>query len=122
MPARPGQAKPNIRDYRVATNDRRTLMDASALAREHAPAAIRALVRGLSDPQHYVVAANSLLDRGFGRPAQHQHVTTDGQVTMLHLIAARAIAAELPALDVKPVDTNVTVDADVSTAKEQPDE
>jgi hypothetical protein len=44
--------------------------DIHALARPHAPAAIEALVKALSDPDRCIPAAIALLDRGFGKPAQ----------------------------------------------------
>jgi hypothetical protein len=78
------------------------LVDAAALARQHAPAAIAALVRGLRDPERYIIAAQTLLDRGFGRAAQHVTTETTGSMTVLHLLAARAIAAELPTIEAKP--------------------
>jgi hypothetical protein len=41
-----------------------------ALAREHTPEAIAALVRALKRPAHAVPAAVALLDRGWGKPTQ----------------------------------------------------
>lgn len=41
-----------------------------ALARSHAPAAIKALVDALADPKSKVAAATALLNRGFGMPNQ----------------------------------------------------
>jgi hypothetical protein len=46
------------------------VLDIAALAREHGPAAIQTLVACLRDPRHKIAAAQALLDRGFGRPAQ----------------------------------------------------
>lgn len=40
------------------------------LARQHSPAAIRALVDALTKPGERVAAANALLDRGYGKPGQ----------------------------------------------------
>ena len=77
-------------------------IDIGALARQHAPAAIAALARGLRDAKHYPYCATALLDRGFGKPAQHVSTETNGQLTVLHLMAARAIAAELPTIEAKP--------------------
>jgi len=49
---------------------------------------------GDSDPRIRLAAANSLLDRGFGRPSQQ--VTVDGDSTtssvLQHLLAARLVA------------------------------
>jgi hypothetical protein len=44
--------------------------DIHALAREHAPAAIKALVDALRDKDRAIPAAIALLDRGYGRPPQ----------------------------------------------------
>lgn len=44
--------------------------DIKELARQHADAAIQALVEALSDPKQRVAAAQALLDRGFGKPKQ----------------------------------------------------
>jgi hypothetical protein len=41
-----------------------------ALAREHTPTAIAALVAALSNERERVPAAVALLDRGWGKPAQ----------------------------------------------------
>jgi hypothetical protein len=56
------------------------------------------------DKKLRLAAAQMLLDRGFGRPAQH--VTTDGE-TMLHLLACQSIGAVLhgEALLEKPAPT-----------------
>jgi hypothetical protein len=43
--------------------------DIHALARQHAPEAIQALVDALKDPDRAIPAAIALLDRGYGRPA-----------------------------------------------------
>src|SRR3954451_22801621 len=42
-----------------------------ALAREHPPAAIAALVDALGSPRERVAAATALLDRAWGKPTQH---------------------------------------------------
>src|SRR5262245_22096821 len=67
--------------------------DISALARAHGPQAIATLVRCLSDPRHKVAAAQALLDRGYGRPQQTTRV--EGDVNVLHLLAARLVSQEL---------------------------
>jgi hypothetical protein len=78
-----------------------------ALARTHTTAAVRALAEALRDPKLKVQAAVAILDRAWGKPAQH--VTTDGETSLIvqHLLAAREVAAELPVIDAKPepVDT-----------------
>jgi hypothetical protein len=73
-------------------------LDVQELARTHTTAAIRALARGLSDPKQYVAAANALLDRAYGRPAQR--IETDGpqSITILHLVAARGFKPD-PTID-----------------------
>jgi hypothetical protein len=48
----------------------RVVADIQTLARQHAPAAVHALVEALRDPRTKVPAAIALLDRGFGRPVQ----------------------------------------------------
>ena len=68
------------------------------LARQHGPAAIRALVEALKRPSTQVQAAVALLDRGFGRPVQAHEIThhvdarhlTDAELTAL---AAAGMAA-----------------------------
>ena len=45
-------------------------LDIQALAREHTPDAIRALVAALANPRERVAAAVALLDRGWGKPIQ----------------------------------------------------
>jgi hypothetical protein len=54
--------------------------DIKELAREHAPAAIRALVEALADPKQRVAAAVALLDRGFGKPKQE--IETSGGMNL----------------------------------------
>jgi hypothetical protein len=67
------------------------------MCREHAPEALAALLRGLSDPKHYVNAATALLDRGFGKP--NQPIEAGGQsINVLHLVAAREISAHLQSI------------------------
>jgi hypothetical protein len=67
-----------------------------ALAREHTPAAIAALVAALGNPRERVAAAVALLDRGWGKPAQTvTDATTGEKVTFLHLVAARSISDQI---------------------------
>lgn len=65
--------------------------DIQELARQHTPAAIRALVDALTKPGERVAAANALLDRGYGKPGQ----TVD---LRHHLPAATATDADLLAI------------------------
>ena len=81
MPFKPGQSgNPNGRP-RVRLPDGRSLSD---VAKEHTPAALRALVSILRDKQSpaaaRVQAATALLDRGWGRP--HQSVSAELTGTM----------------------------------------
>jgi hypothetical protein len=72
-------------------------VDIAALAREHGPKCIAVLAEMLDDPNRKVrgFAAQVLLDRGFGRAPQ----TVQGQdaepFTVMHLVAAREISANL---------------------------
>lgn len=52
--------------------------DAQALAREHTPAAIAALVKALANPRERVPAAVALLDRAWGKPLQPTDLTSNG--------------------------------------------
>ena len=45
-------------------------LDIQALARQHTPDAIAALVAALANPRERVSAAVALLDRGWGKPTQ----------------------------------------------------
>jgi len=67
--------------------------DIAALARQYGPHAIRTLVQCLGDPRQRVAAATALLDRGYGRPQQTTRV--EGDVNVLHLLAARLVSQEL---------------------------
>lgn len=51
------------------------MVEVQRLAREHATEAIQALVEALNHRRTRVAAAIALLDRGFGRPAQHTQIT-----------------------------------------------
>ena len=57
-------------------------------------------MEALRDPRHKVAAAQALLDRGWGKPTQT--IETTGDSTVLHLIAAQAISAELLELQPPP--------------------
>jgi hypothetical protein len=79
------------------TGRSRDSLDIAKVARQYGPKCIEVVAKLLTDRDKKVrlSAAQTLLDRGFGRPAQH--VTTDGEqnVTLMHLVAARAISVEL---------------------------
>lgn len=65
-------------------------LDVQALAREHTSEAIATLVNALTDGRHCVAAANSLLDRGWGKPREHVQLDGTSRVTsvVLHIVAA----------------------------------
>jgi HEAT repeat protein len=90
----------NLRPWRagVSGNPGGRPKGIEALAREHTPAAIAALVAALSEPRERVAAAVALLDRGWGKPAQTvTDATTGEKITFLHLTAMRAFSDELAA-------------------------
>jgi hypothetical protein len=69
----------------------KVVAEVKELAREHTAEAIHTLVSIMSHPKAApaarVSAANALLDRGYGKPPQHQHITgEDGPrfVALLH--------------------------------------
>lgn len=63
--------------------------DIAALAREHTEAAIDALVEIMSNetasPSARIAAANTLLDRGYGRARQSQDVEPNGSDAFLQI-------------------------------------
>lgn len=75
-------------------------LDVQALARRHTEPAIRALIEALRDPRLKVQAAQALLDRGWGKPAQTIHAQSEA--TVLHLIAAQEAGDELLRNPLKP--------------------
>ena len=78
--------------------------DLGELARVHTWDAVMALVEALKRPRDAVAAANSLLDRGYGKPMQTVHVRRIKDITDLD-------DAELAAL------AGITIDGDTA---EQP--
>src|SRR5215469_2132966 len=92
-------------DATTAREKRQDIMDCAALAKVHTPAAIRTLARALNNPTHCVAAANALLDRAWGKPAQTVHSETN--VNILHLIAAQAFGEQLQMTGQTNVDTPV---------------
>jgi hypothetical protein len=75
------------------------------LARAHTQDAIKALVAALTNPRERVQAAIAILDRAYGKPQQHVSTTNETTVTTQHLLAARAVALELPMIDVPTAPT-----------------
>jgi hypothetical protein len=77
----------------------RAVVEVTELARQETAASIRALVRVRdaedTPPAAVVAAATALLDRAWGRPPQA--ITTDPATNpiALHLVAAKAISAQL---------------------------
>lgn len=114
-PARAGRWKPGQSGNPTGKNGHNKLFDAAALARSHAPEAIKALVIALRYPKERVPAAIALLDRGFGKPLQEQHISTESSLTVLHILAARALSNELKAIDGN-VSTDVVEATPVDTA------
>jgi|SRR5215831_18841259 len=77
-------------------------VDLPAICRGHTLAAVNVLVECLQDPDKRIslAAARELLDRGHGRPVQPVAGEVNGQlnVTLLHLVAAREVSAQITAL------------------------
>jgi hypothetical protein len=69
----------------------RELRDVQALAREHTPEAIAALVEALKDERYRVSAAGHLLDRAWGKPAAPLELDGTDRVTgiVLTIVSAR---------------------------------
>jgi hypothetical protein len=62
-----------------------------ALARQHTPAAIAALVKALANERERVPAAQALLDRAWGKPIQPTDVTSNGETTRFVILGAAEI-------------------------------
>jgi hypothetical protein len=92
------------------------VLDVQALARAHTTAAIQTLVGALKDPKLKVQAAEALLSRGWGKPTQTIETTNDS--TVLHLIAAQAISAELLQLQSPPPIAHQAAPADLDAPLE----
>jgi hypothetical protein len=73
----------------------KSALNVQELARAHTKDAIRALVRGLNDPKHYVHAAQVLLERGWGKPVQPVQDEGQKSIGVLHLVAAREVSEEI---------------------------
>jgi hypothetical protein len=74
-------------------------IDIAALAREHGPKCIEVVAQLLTDKDKRLrlAAAQTLLDRGFGRAPATLSVDGGADYLGLHLLAARSIATELRA-------------------------
>ena len=85
MPGRSGNPRGRPRaDYDIAR-----------MCREHAPEAVATLVAALKDPRNKVVAAEALLNRGFGRPPQNLSIESRTTGLQLHLLAAQSVSNQL---------------------------
>ena len=82
-----------------------------ALSRQHAPAAIRALVKALDDERLCVQAAAALLDRGFGRPAQ----TLNANVSFLDGLSTTELGSLEASLSALAGDTGETAERGATT-------
>jgi hypothetical protein len=72
----PGKGRPFQRGISANPGGQpKAAKDVREMARELGPAAIRALQRGLNDPDKYHYCATALLDRGFGKPRQEFDAT-----------------------------------------------
>jgi hypothetical protein len=69
--------------------------DIAAMCREHAPEAVATLVAALKDPRHKIAAAQTLLDRGFGRPVQPIEGDGANGIVLLHRQAAELVSQEI---------------------------
>jgi len=95
-------------------------IDISALARVHGPRCIEVVVEMLKDedPRVRLGAANALLDRGYGKPAQRIEADEATSVVLLHLAAARAMSAQLIDGQVEPAPQQETNLLDAPTPTE----
>ena len=82
--------------------DRWSKIDLKDLARQHTHAALETLVEVMSDidapPSARLTAANSLLDRGWGKPTTHSEVTVDVYDRMSDSELIAFISEALPTL------------------------
>lgn len=91
-PWKPGESgNPGGRPKQVVT--------LTELARTHTKAAVETLVAIMQDPNEAgasrVTAANSILDRAWGKPMQMVLANTEASPNALHLIAAQVISREI---------------------------
>jgi hypothetical protein len=78
----------------------KSLTEIRSLARSHTEAAINALLSVMNQPESppaaRVSAANSILDRGWGKPAQPIENGDDGPLELLHRIERVIVRPENP--------------------------
>jgi hypothetical protein len=70
-----------------------------ARAREFTEEALQALVAALRNPKERVAAASVLLNYAWGKPRQVIEATAETSITVQHLLAAKAVALDMPMLD-----------------------
>ena len=80
----------------------RAALDVQELARQHTPDAIAALVAALASPRERVSAAVALLDRGWGKPAQHIGGDAEAPPVSITFHWADAVTEQQPELDDAP--------------------
>jgi hypothetical protein len=73
-----------------------------ARCREFTEEALQALVAALRNPKERVQAAQVLLSYAWGKPKQVIEANAENSITVRHLLAAKAVALELPMIDAKP--------------------
>src|SRR4051812_28435910 len=84
----------------------RAAQDIQALAREHTPAAIAALVDALASPRERVQAAVALLDRAWGKPVSHIGGDPDGNALLIDFRWADGPSDSTPAPAPEPAAVN----------------
>jgi hypothetical protein len=112
MPFKPGQSgNPSGRPR----NQTRALANLAFEARKHSMLALKTIVEICKNGETQslrLAAANSLLDRGYGRPTQSVDVTSDIPVTQFNLF-------DLLGVDVDPVEQKTLREALKSLEREQ---
>lgn len=77
-------------DYRIKDLAQRYTVEALAT--------LRSIMKGSDDDRARVAAANAILDRGYGKPAQSVDLTnSDGSMSQAWLAAMKAVDNEAPA-------------------------
>ena len=98
-----GSAPGERRGGRVKGTPNRTGADVRALAAPYGAPAVAELARlagltdapGAANEATRVIALRELLDRAFGKPSQHFTTERESSIVALHLVAAKAVSAEL---------------------------
>jgi hypothetical protein len=98
--ARPGAGRP--KGFREMSSHHARMM-VSNYAKEHTKEAVdvlRAIMKGGRNESARVAAANSILDRGWGKPAQAVEVTASGSIALevQHAVTIEQLSAEERAL------------------------